>query len=131
MLGGGSCGARHEPGRTSVVPGGQPAPGRAALSPASPCASARTASSDESSSTAKAARRAVLGMVECTERERIDSAALPEMRRLDPERPEIHVALAAVVDLVVPDVEEQVVDRHLPLPERRVHFLEAGVGNLW
>src|SRR5215213_12044222 len=105
MLGGGSCGARHAPGRTSVVPAGQPAPGRAAVSPASDCANTRPASIDESSSTPRPARRVPRRAVDGTPWGRIGSAALPERRRLDPERSQIDVTLAAMVDLVVPDVQ--------------------------
>src|SRR6478672_2050633 len=63
MLGGGIFGAWHEPGRTSVVPAGQPAPGRAAVSPPSDCANARSASTDTRSSAPRLARRAAIHAV--------------------------------------------------------------------
>src|SRR5690349_10551995 len=128
MLGGAIRGAWHDPGRTSVAPAGQPAPGRAAVSPSLACANARPASVDASSSALTPARPMDLTTVARASRGGMWSA-LPEVRRLDAERPEIDVSLAAVVDLVVADVEQQIPDRHLPLPERRVHLLEARRGD--
>src|SRR6478672_5964733 len=126
MLGGESRGAWQEPGRTSVVPAGHPAPGRAAVSLPSDCANARSVSSARSSSAPRAAHRAARAAADRVNSSGIDSA-LPEGRRLDAERSEIDVALTAMMDLVVADVEEKIPDRHLPLAERGVDFLEAAL----
>ena len=52
-------------------------------------------------------------------------ASLVERWWLDPEIAQVDVALAAMMDLVVDDVEQQRVNRHLPLAERGVDFLKA------
>src|SRR5258706_5613280 len=54
----------------------------------------------------------------------VTSAAVVERRRLDAERPEVHVALASVMNLVVDHVENQVVQRVLVLTERRERLME-------
>ena len=57
--------------------------------------------------------------------------SLVEGRRLDAKRAEIHVSLPAMMYLVVDDVEQQTVNRHLPLTERHVSLLESRGRNLF
>src|SRR4051812_22674871 len=57
------------------------------------------------------------------------STSLVKRRRVDPELAQIHVTLAAMMNLVVHDIEKKIVDRHLPLSEGLVGFLETGGRN--
>ena len=52
------------------------------------------------------------------------SAPLVEGRRLDPERAQVDVALPAMMDLVVDDVEDEIVQHARILAERRQRLLE-------
>src|SRR5207342_2755581 len=58
------------------------------------------------------------------------SAPVVEDRRLDVQRTEVHVALPAVMDLIVDDVEDEVVQRVLVLTESRDRLLEPLRRNL-
>src|SRR6185436_6003125 len=57
-------------------------------------------------------------------------ASLVERWGVDPKIAEIDVALGAMVDLIVDDVMQQRVNRHLPLAERSIDFLESSGRNL-
>src|ERR1700733_5189659 len=59
------------------------------------------------------------------------SVTLPERRRLDAERPQIHVSLAAVMYLIINGVLNRPQPGSLPHAKCLVHFAEAVLWNLW
>jgi hypothetical protein len=63
------------------------------------------------------------------DRTKVRSTAVVEGRRLDAERAQIHVALAAMMNLVVDDVQNQVVRRPWILSERRRGFVKPLCGD--
>jgi hypothetical protein len=59
------------------------------------------------------------------------SVTLPERRRLDAERPQIHVSLTAMMYFIIDGVLNRRQPRGFPLAERLVHFAEPVRWNLW
>ena len=55
--------------------------------------------------------------------------SFPKRGRLDPERAQVHVALPAMVDLVLDAIKNRVDPGVLPLVKRLVHFLKSMRGN--